>query len=642
MANTKITSKVIADANILTAAIADNAVTGDKVADDVALAGNPTTTTQSAGNDTTRIATTAFVSTAISNLVDSSPSALNTLNELAAALGDDANFSTTVTNSIAAKLPLAGGTMTGNIVMGDDTSIGIGDSAERIEFDGAGDISVLGANFGVNSTSPATKFVVQHTDGESGIEFSMGASLNYIQSYDRNASDYVALKFDGEDLRFGTNNGTERMRITSTGFVGIGTTSPDAKLHIEGNSDTSDEDCMIVVEDLDTTAGSKVPAILFKGNGSTIGRMRVNDSLGFMFSGGSTMSDDLVVKNGPLVGVGTNSPSATDWGSASPVVQISGTQPLLSFKDSDVTDGEFQLANSGQNFYIWDAAASATRLFIKSDGLVGIGTASPSTTLHAKGGSASSYIRADNSADGHDTGFEIYQNGNRKWEIYNDDAVSAGSGDALSFRPSGTITYTMSQGGHLSIGTGAQAGHEDQILRVFGDSNGYAMLLSNDRSTVDQPQGLLIDTSAVSSDNNSQVFLKCDDSSAARMQVFTDGDVWTSDAGTLSSDETLKTDIVDATSKLSDVMNLKVRNFKWKSDYHPVKQHKHIGFIAQELETVFPALIVENNIARHDEEPNMKKGIKQGGLIPILVKCIQELSAKNDALETRIKTLEDA
>jgi hypothetical protein len=58
-------------------------------------------------------ATQSYVGTQISNLVDSSPAALNTLNELAAALGDDANFSTTVNANIAAKLPLAGGTMTG-------------------------------------------------------------------------------------------------------------------------------------------------------------------------------------------------------------------------------------------------------------------------------------------------------------------------------------------------------------------------------------------------------------------------------------------------------------------------------------------------------------------------------------------------
>ena len=63
----------------------------------------------------TDAATKGYVDTEVSALVDSAPSTLNTLNELAAALGDDASFSTTVTNSIAAKLPLAGGTMTGDI-----------------------------------------------------------------------------------------------------------------------------------------------------------------------------------------------------------------------------------------------------------------------------------------------------------------------------------------------------------------------------------------------------------------------------------------------------------------------------------------------------------------------------------------------
>ena len=56
----------------------------------------------------------------VSLIVDAAPGTLNTLNELAAALGDDANFSTTVTNSIATKLPYSGGTMTGNIAFGSD------------------------------------------------------------------------------------------------------------------------------------------------------------------------------------------------------------------------------------------------------------------------------------------------------------------------------------------------------------------------------------------------------------------------------------------------------------------------------------------------------------------------------------------
>ena len=80
-----------------------------------ALTGTPTAPTAGATVNTTQLATTAFVQTAVSNLVDSSPDALNTLNELAAALGDDASFSTTVTTSIATKLPLAGGNLTGNL-----------------------------------------------------------------------------------------------------------------------------------------------------------------------------------------------------------------------------------------------------------------------------------------------------------------------------------------------------------------------------------------------------------------------------------------------------------------------------------------------------------------------------------------------
>jgi len=62
--------------------------------------GVPAAPTAAAGTSTTQLATTAFVGTAVANLVDGSPEALNTLNELAAALGDDANFSTTVLNQI--------------------------------------------------------------------------------------------------------------------------------------------------------------------------------------------------------------------------------------------------------------------------------------------------------------------------------------------------------------------------------------------------------------------------------------------------------------------------------------------------------------------------------------------------------------
>lgn len=69
--------------------------------------GTPLAPTAASGTNTTQIATTQFVRSEISNLVNSAPSALDTLNELATALGNDANFSTTVTNSIATKLDTA-------------------------------------------------------------------------------------------------------------------------------------------------------------------------------------------------------------------------------------------------------------------------------------------------------------------------------------------------------------------------------------------------------------------------------------------------------------------------------------------------------------------------------------------------------
>lgn len=72
-----------------------------------ALSGSPTAPTATAGTNTTQIATTAFVAAAIGALIDAAPGAMDTLNELAAALGDDPNFATTVTNALAGKLSAA-------------------------------------------------------------------------------------------------------------------------------------------------------------------------------------------------------------------------------------------------------------------------------------------------------------------------------------------------------------------------------------------------------------------------------------------------------------------------------------------------------------------------------------------------------
>jgi hypothetical protein len=79
------------------------------------LTGTPAAPTAAAGTNTTQIATTEFVQTAVSNLVDAAPGTLDTLNELAAALGDDPNFATTVSTNIGTKVSKAGDTMTGTL-----------------------------------------------------------------------------------------------------------------------------------------------------------------------------------------------------------------------------------------------------------------------------------------------------------------------------------------------------------------------------------------------------------------------------------------------------------------------------------------------------------------------------------------------
>ena len=90
-----------------------------------ALTGVPTAPTATAGTSTTQVATTAFVGTAVSNLVASAPAVLDTLNELATALGNDASFSTTITNSIATKSPIASPTFTGTVTAPAITATGL-------------------------------------------------------------------------------------------------------------------------------------------------------------------------------------------------------------------------------------------------------------------------------------------------------------------------------------------------------------------------------------------------------------------------------------------------------------------------------------------------------------------------------------
>ena len=103
---------------------ADTAIALRATINSPTFTGTPAAPTASAGTNTTQLATTAFVTTAVANTIESAPGALDTLNELAAALNDDANFSTTVTNLINANETHIDNAVTLTGVAKDDTNLG--------------------------------------------------------------------------------------------------------------------------------------------------------------------------------------------------------------------------------------------------------------------------------------------------------------------------------------------------------------------------------------------------------------------------------------------------------------------------------------------------------------------------------------
>jgi len=357
MANTKITSRVLADnavltanitdANVTTAKVADNAVTGDKVADDVALAGNPTTTTQSAGNNTTRIATTAFVSTAVANLADSAPDALNTLNELAAAMGDDANFSTTITNSIAAKLPLAGGTMTGNLAMGSNNITSSGTITGTV---------ATAAQTNITSLGTLTSLTVD--------EITINADTI-------TATDDFILDVEGEIVLDANNGGQVQLKDNGTEY---GRFFQDSnRLFIQSMVGDAD----ILIRGVD--GSSTFTALQF--DMSDAGKAVFNSGAefhGLVDNQISHSSTDVTAANSNSTLRLGNSAAGNGIYNAIKFAANQQDMYIMSFNNSAQADRRM-------GFFLGSVAGDAVadeRLSIRGNGSVGIGTTSPSEILH--------------------------------------------------------------------------------------------------------------------------------------------------------------------------------------------------------------------------------------------------------------------
>ena len=271
------------------------------------------------------------------------------------------------------------------------------------------------------------------------------------------------------------------------------------------------------------------------------------------------------------------------------------------------TGSDFEVYFDGSSAFIKESGASQN-LLIQNDDITVIEKVDGTNQAKFTGGGS----------------IELYFNGSLKFAT-DDDGIQ--------------VTGMMQA--HKNISDAYYKSHAQHVVQTDLDDIATFIMESSANST---PYGAIIAFTDASPDDNTRYFLDCGDATARRMVVFSDGDVWTSDAGTLTSDETLKENIVDATPKLEDLKKLKVRNFNWKSSFHPEKsKQKQLGFIAQEVEEVFPALVAEYDVAPHaleeDHVPVMKKSIKQAW-DPIIIKAMQELIAKVETLETKVAALE--
>ena len=193
--------------------------------------------------------------------------------------------------------------------------------------------------------------------------------------------------------------------------------------------------------------------------------------------------------------------------------------------------------------------------------------------------------------------------------------------------------------GMLNAGPTSNNGYTYHDIRNSTDDQWLAALR---HTTGTSPYGIWMGYTDASPDQNGNEFCRFDDSTAQRFRVNSDGDIYTHDSGNINSDRTMKENIVDASPKLDDLMKLKVRNFTWKKEFHPAKEgQKKIGFIAQEVEEVFPKLVTESNVAPLGKPDVIKKEIKQAWA-PILVKALQEAVTKIETLETKVAALEAA
>mgnify|MGYP003149503777 CR=1 FL=1 len=334
LADDAVTSAKIADSAVATAHLADTGVTFGKLHS--ALVVTESDAISSNDNDTT-IATSAaiidHVATEVAALVDSAPGALNTLNELAAAVNDDASFSTTITNSIALKAPLASPALTGTptaptassgtnttqlattafvtaATSGLATDSNVANKAPINSPTFTGTPAAPTASAGTNTTQIATTaFVTTATNGLAalaGPTFT-GTPAAPTASAGTNTTQIATTAFVTAAVAAGgggvdgisSSADATAITIDSSERVGIGATSPGGILHIKSDDNG-------VIFQSSSSSNSRAQIFFQNSSGTTTGKIAVDPDGGnanvMAFSTGS--SERMRIDNTGAVAIG--------------------------------------------------------------------------------------------------------------------------------------------------------------------------------------------------------------------------------------------------------------------------------------------------------------------------------------------------
>jgi hypothetical protein len=200
----------------------------------------------------------------------------------------------------------------------------------------------------------------------------------------------------------------------------------------------------------------------------------------------------------------------------------------------------------------------------------------------------------------------------------------------------------ITSGGYLKLREATASTTEVHILRA--DTTTDAVVQVNNSNNSQASDGLLSIIATRNTSNNTFYAFGYYNAGAGawKIRVADSGNVTNTNGsyGTISSDIRLKENIKPATPKLDDLLKLNVVNFNLIGN-----EEKHIGFIAQEMQEVFPSFVYQSDTRKYDEDGNLISGledalgVKVGMEFAVLVKAIQELKAEIDEQQQTINSL---